>query len=66
MALPQKVNTQQELPTGAPKRRSRIGASVSCQVHHKNFGPILNKNIDKTYPPTYAQSIMSSIIIFYI
>ena len=41
--LPQNVNTQQELPTGAPNRRSLTGASVSCQVHHKNLAPIMTQ-----------------------
>ena len=35
----EKVMTQAEDPTGAPKILSRIGASVSCQVHHKNLAP---------------------------
>ena len=45
IVLPENVNTQQELPTGAPNRRFLTGASVSCQVHHRNFAPVSFKNI---------------------
>ena len=34
-----KVMTQTVLPTGAPRLRIRMGASVSCQVHHRNLAP---------------------------
>jgi len=37
--LPENVRTQEELPIGAPSNLSLIGASVSCQVHQRNFAP---------------------------
>ena len=38
----EKVITQVDDPIGAPKSLSRIGASVSCQVHHKNLAPVMS------------------------
>ena len=39
----EKVMTQAEDPTGAPKSLSLMGASVSCQVHHKKRLPKIDK-----------------------
>ena len=37
-----KVMTQMVLPIGTPNSRFAIGRSVSCQVHHKNFAPVMS------------------------
>ena len=36
------VITHDDDPIGAPNKRSWIGASVSCQVHQRNFAPVIS------------------------
>ncbi|MCP4804764.1 MAG: DUF2457 domain-containing protein [Proteobacteria bacterium] len=37
---PTNVSTHRLLLTGAPRIRAAMGASVSCQVHHRKFAPM--------------------------
>ena len=63
----EKVMTQAEDPTGAPRSLSLMGASVSCQVHHKNRLPKIDKVLffhDYLSPHTVLKYIFGQNSIF--